>query len=302
VIRGVSLKDIQESWNDGDHTHGRWTIVNLDGTPLETFDEITLGEENATALAGDFDGDGSDEAVIFVAGRWFVDLNGNGRWDAGDLWIRLGTQLDRPVVGDWDGDGKDDIGIFGRQWQRDPQRIKRDPGLPDPDNKRRREVDSRALAASRDDRGEDRPRLLRRGNDGSLRADAVDHVFQYGHQVDTPIAGDWNGDGIDQIAVFRGGKWLLDVDGDGRWTELDDRADFGRSGDEPIVGDFNGDEIDEIGIVRGDVWIIDTDGDRRITGNDLRIVVPRQSDDSQPVVGDFDGDGKDEPGYYDEAA
>ena len=153
-----------------------------------------------------------------------------------------------------------------------------------------------------EDRGEDHPRLLRLGNDGSLRADAVDHVFQYGEQVDTPIVGDWNGDGIDQIAVFRGGKWLLDADGDGRWTAADERADFGRSGDEPIVGDFNGDEIDEIGIVRGDVWIIDTDGDRRITGNDLRIVVPRESDDSQPVVGDFDGDGKDEPGYYDEAA
>ena len=49
-------------------------------------------------------------------------------------------QLDRPVVGDWDGDGKDDVGIFGRQWQRDPQRIKRDLGLSDPANKRRRQA------------------------------------------------------------------------------------------------------------------------------------------------------------------
>jgi serine-aspartate repeat-containing protein C/D/E len=143
---------------------------------------------------------------------------------------------------------------------------------------------------------------LRRGNQGSLRADAVDHVFQYGEEVDIPIAGDWNGDGIDQIAVFRGGTWMLDVDGDGRWTNDDQLARFGRVGDEPIVGDFNGDEIDEIGVVRGDVWIIDSDGDRRITGNDLRIVVPREDSNSQPIVGDFDHDGKDEPGYYDEAA
>jgi hypothetical protein len=95
---------------------------------------------------------------------------------------------------------------------------------------------------------------------------------------------------------------LLDVDGDGRWTDHDKKVKFGQVGDQPVVGDFNGDEIDEIGIVRGDTWIIDTDGDRRITGNDLQIRVPRQSGDSQPIVGDFDGDGKDEPGYYDEAA
>lgn len=302
AIRNVSAKSMQSNWSDDDHSRGRWTILDRQGRPLELSDRITLGEAGATALAGDFDGDGRDEAVLYVAGQWFVDLNGNGRWDAGDLWIRLGTQLDRPVVGDWDGDGKDDVGIFGREWQRDSQRIHRDPGLPDPGNRRRRDFDSAPLAASRDDDGEDRLRLLRRGNEGSLRADAVDHVFQYGEQVDTPIAGDWNGDGIHQIAVFRGGQWLLDVDGDGRWTELDDHADFGRSGDQPVVGDFNGDGIDEIGIVRGDVWIIDSDGDRRITGNDLRIVVPRPGNDSQPVVGDFDGDGKDEPGYYDEAA
>lgn len=302
VVRGISIKDMREHWSGEELRGGRWTFANNDGTEIESASRITLGDPEGIALAGDFDGDGSDEAVIYVAGQWFVDLNGNGRWDAGDLWIRLGNLLDRPVVGDWDGDGKDDIGIFGRQWQRDPQRIKRDPGLPDPENKRRREIDSRALAALRELQDADQRRLLRRGNDGSLRADAVDHVFQYGEQVDTPVSGDWNGDGIDQIAVFREGKWLLDADGDGRWTQADDRADFGQLGDEPVVGDFNGDEIDEIGVVRGNVWIIDTDGDRRITGNDLRIVVPRESDDSQPVVGDFDGDGKDEPGYYDDEA
>ena len=115
------------------------------------------------------------------------------------------------------------------------------------------------------------------------------------------MVGDWNGDGIDQIAVFRDGKWLLDSDGDGRWTDRDQKVEYGQPGDQPIVGDFNGDEIDEIGVVRGNVWIIDSDGDQRITGNDKQIVLPRPAPDSQPVVGDFDGDGIDEPGYYDEA-
>ncbi|MGB7347302.1 MAG: SdrD B-like domain-containing protein [Pirellulaceae bacterium] len=302
LINGVSAKSMQQNWDSGDHVTGRWTLMTVDGKRIDASKSMTLGEKDATALTGDFDGDGSDEAAIYAGGQWFVDLNGNGVWDAGDLWIRMGTALDRPVVGDWDGDGKDDIAIFGRQWQRDPQRIKRDPGLPDPDNKRRRTVDSRALAARGEDRGEDSERLLRRGNEGDLRADAVDHVFKYGEQVDTPIAGDWNGDGIDQIAVFRSGVWLLDSDGDGRWTSKDTKTTYGNPGDEPIVGDFNGDGIDEIGVIRGDMWIIDTDGDRKITGNDLQFRVPRANGESQPIAGDWDGDGKDDPGYYDEAA
>jgi serine-aspartate repeat-containing protein C/D/E len=306
IIRGVSSRSHSQAWVAGVHTGGRWTIQGINnGQDSETVhpSDFDLGGENAFALSGDFDGDGSDEPVIFVAGQWFVDLNGNGFWDPGDLWIELGTELDRPVVGDWDGDGKDDVGIFGRQWQRDPQRIKGDLGLSDPANKRRRmamraeNVNGDPAATETDPR-----RFLQRGDSGKLRADIVDHVFKYGEQVDTPMVGDWNGDGIDQIAVFRAGKWLLDSDGDGRWTNRDQRAEYGQPGDQPIVGDFNGDEIDEIGVVRGDVWIIDTDGDQRITGNDQEIVVPRPSPDSQPVVGDFDGDGIDEPGYYDEAA
>ena len=300
IVKAAAAK-ANIDWVEGDYNRGTWRTVNSDGE-LTIQEDMMLGAKDATAVSGDFNGDGIDEVGLYLEGHWLVDLNSNGRWDQGDLWISLGTYMDRPVVGDWDGDGKDDVGIFGRQWQRDPQKIKRDPGLPDPANKRRREVDNRDLVSHREDRGEDRKRLLKRGDQRNLRADAVDHVFQYGEHVDTPIAGDWNGDGIDQIGVFRGGLWLLDVDGDGRWTKHDRSAEFGRPGDEPVVGDFNGDEIDDIAIVRGDTWIIDSDGDGRITGNDKQIEIPRTSEDSQPIAGDWDGDGKDEPGYYDEAA
>ncbi|WP_404311173.1 SdrD B-like domain-containing protein [Neorhodopirellula lusitana] len=290
-----------------DLSNGRWQIMPSGGDTLrsvslrqdsEIESSIQLGHRDATALTGDFDGDGKDEAVLFIAGQWFVDLNGDGRWDAGDLWVRMGTELDRPVVGDWDGDGKDDVGIFGRRWHNDAARIRRDPGLPDPANKRRRNLNRKDLVHQEHTEQEKQQRMLLRGQDGELLADAVDHVFQYGEQVDTPIAGDWNGDGIDQIGVFRSGQWLLDEDGDGRWTKNDQPQTFGRAGDEPIVGDFDGDGIDEIGVVRGDLWIIDTDGDRKITGNDRQIRVPRPAGDSQPIVGDFDGNDLDDPGYY----
>ncbi|WP_449224078.1 MSCRAMM family protein [Aporhodopirellula rubra] len=291
-----------------DLSKGRWQIMASGTQALSAStrslssqnddQSIKLGHADATALTGDFDGDGVDEAVLFINGQWFVDLNGDGQWDAGDLWVRLGTELDRPVVGDWDGDGKDDVGIFGRRWQNDAKRIRQDPGLPDPANQRRRQLRREDLVHRDLTEEEKQQRLLMRGEDGEWLADAVDHVFQYGEQVDTPLAGDWNGDGIDQIGVFRSGQWMLDEDGDGRWTSKDRPKNFGMPGDEPIVGDFNGDGIDEIGVVRGDLWIIDTDGDHRITGNDKQIRVPRPAGDSQPIAGDFNGDDIDDPGYY----
>ena len=298
TTRKASAPDFRINFTEGAKTGGRWTLFDQTGKPIELGYEITLGESEATPLAGDFNGDGVDEVAIFLGGEWFVDLNGNGKWDAGDMWLRLGTLLDRPVVGDWDGDGKDDIGIFGPQWQRDPEAIVRELGLPDPDNQRRRKA---VQPVSNRKPLLDKPRYLRRGDDGPLRADAIDHVFRYGEQPDTPLSGDWNGDGIDSVAVFRSGEWMLDADGDGRWVETDEKIPFGEAGDEPIVGDWNGDGIDDLGVIRGDVWIIDSDGDRRLTGNDKQVRIEKPSDDAKPIVGDWDGDGKDELGWYRQA-
>ncbi|TWU05881.1 MSCRAMM family protein [Stieleria varia] len=301
LVASVSARTVHRNGTEGDYAKGRWQLMTLEGQILQKSRGVTLGDSRAVALVGNFDGEAGDEVAIYVAGRWYVDLNGNGVWDAGDLWIKLGTDMDRPVVGDWDGDGKDDIGIFGRQWERDEFRVRQDAGLPDPANARRRRPNYHNRFVSAETRMEGRERLLVRGEDLQLRADAVDHVFQFGEEVDTPISGDWNGTGIDQIAVFRGGTWMLDSDGDGRHAKDEATFEFGEPGDQPVVGDFNGDGIDEVAVVRGDEWIIDIDGDHKLTGNDKRIKLKRMSADSQPIAGDWDGDGKDEPGYYDKA-
>lgn len=301
IVRNASARTVHRNWDEGENTDGEWRLMTLDGEVVRQSETMTLGHEDAVALVGDFDGDGDDEAAVYVAGKWFVDLNGNGVWDSGDLWILLGTEADRPVVGDWDGDGKDDIGIFGRQWERDPIRIRKDAGLPDPGNELRRKLDNRDYLVAADDIDEKRGRTLRVGSEGALRTDAVDHVFRFGEDVDTPVAGDWNGDGIDQIGIFRSGTWVLDVEGDGRRKPGEEQFEFGQPGDQPVVGDFDGDGIDEVAVVRGDEWIIDIDGDHKLTSADKRIKLTRPSEDSQPIAGDWDGDGQDEPGYYKKA-
>lgn len=295
TYKQVAQREFEDNFVPGSKRSGTWLLVDREGNRVNAGLAISLGDDDAVPLVGDFNGDGIDQVAIFVAGQWFVDLNGNGVWDEGDLWLRLGTELDRPVVGDWDGDGKADIAIFGRQWERDPEAIVQDPGLPSPANKRRREF---VQTASTRKVELDQNRELRKGVRGQIRTDAIDHVFRYGEQPDTPISGDWNGDGIDSVAIFRAGEWTLNASGDGRLTAQDDKASFGQTGDIPIVGDWNGDGITNLGVVRGDVWIIDSDGDRRITGNDLQIAIPKPNADAVPIVGDWDGDGTDEFGWY----
>lgn len=295
AYKQVSQRGFEDNFVPGSKRSGKWLLVDREGNRVDAGVAISLGDDDAIPLVGDFNGDGIDQVAIYVAGQWFVDLNGNGVWDEGDLWLRLGNRLDRPVVGDWDGDGKADIAIFGHQWQRDPEAIVQDPGLPSPANKRRREFVQTASSRKIDLK---QNRELRNGMRGPIRVDAIDHVFRYGEQPDTPLAGDWNGDGIDSVAVFRAGQWTLNARGDGRLTANDETVSFGQAGDVPIAGDWNGDGTTNLGVVRGDVWIIDSDGDRRITGNDLQITIPKPHPEAVPIVGDWDGDGTDEFGWY----
>ena len=145
-FKQAAMERLQENWQGDEHSQGSWRLLTIEGELREESEAMNLGAEDAVALVGDFDGDGDDEAAIFVAGHWYVDLNGDGVWDAGDLWILLGNEMDRPVVGDWDGDGKDDIGIYGRKWEQDLYRVKLDAGLPDPSNRSRRYLETKKNA------------------------------------------------------------------------------------------------------------------------------------------------------------
>ncbi|MDX1948357.1 MAG: SdrD B-like domain-containing protein [Pirellulaceae bacterium] len=284
-------------WRADRLRQGIWTIHSAEddvatrGVPQP---HLVFGIPDSIPVTGDWNGDGKTEIGIFYKGEWFLDLNGNGQWDQGDLWAKLGTEADRPVTGDWDGDGKDDIGIFGPEWPGDPRHLEHEPGLPDADNTR---VINRAKnPPPNPEQATDGERLLRLTATGKERADLIDHVFQFGGPADIPIAGDWNGDGIRSVGVFRNGKWHFDLDGDGRWSSGDQVAHFGQAGDLPVVGDFDGDGVEEIGIYRAGRWIIDSNGNRQIDAGDREIEMGSAAD--KPIVGDWNGDGTDEPGTY----
>jgi hypothetical protein len=87
----------------------------FDGCSVDECD--TFGDVSELPVVGDWNGTGTEEIGLFLPskGQWFLDLNGNGKWDGcrRDKCLgRFGSRGDLPVVGDWDGTGKVRIGVF----------------------------------------------------------------------------------------------------------------------------------------------------------------------------------------------
>ncbi len=283
------------AWENGQLDQAEWTLLQDDLTKGRR-QRFAFGNAEGIPVVGDWNGDGVSEIGVFVDGYWYLDLNGNGYWDRGDLWARLGTEDDLPVTGDWDGDGKTDIGIYGPAWPRDPHAIAQEPGLPDADNYPTPIAGKAKNVPPTQEDATSGGRLLRRTAAGRSRADLIDHVFLYGTPGDAPIAGDWNGDGIRTIGVYRDGVWTLDTNGDGRADDQDETYFFGAAGDLPVVGDWDGDGIDDLGVYRAGRWLVDTNANRELDAKDTAFELGEAG--QIPIAGDWDGDGADEPAVY----
>ena len=59
-----------------------------------------------------------------------------------------------------------------------------------------------------------------------------------------------DGDGVEEIGIFRNGVWVIDTNGNRQLDEGDRRFEFGKAGDLPVVGDWDGDGKDDVGLYR----------------------------------------------------
>ncbi len=111
----------------------------------------------------------------------------------------------------------------------------------------------------------------------------ADNSFFYGQAGDRPIAGDWNGDGIDTVGIFRNGTFFLKNSNTPGFADLS--FAYGSAGDIPLAGDWNGDGVDTIGVYRNGTFFLRNAN----SAGSPDIVVNYGNPNDLPIVGDWDG-------------
>lgn len=127
--------------------------------------------------------------------------------------------------------------------------------------------------------------------DNDFMFDPSKEVLGWGSPGDTPIRGDWNGDGFQDFGVYSGGLWFIDSNGDGAFDPATDVKGWGDPGWIPVVGDWNGDRITDLGAVDPATmtWFRDLNGDFQFDPG--AEISSWGSPGDTPMPGDWNSDG-----------
>jgi hypothetical protein len=209
----------------------RQTFIDYDynSQPEKVF---AFGAPGDIELAGDVNGDGITDIVLFRDGLWYADVDQDGH---ADLGFAFGMAGDRPLLADVDGDGTADLIVFrSGTWYVSTQRN----GVADRIYHFGASGDVPLAADFNGDGMAD----LAVYRDGlwfvDTNRDAIADVGAAfgGGPSDIPVVVDYDGDGRADLGVFRDGTWYFSGTQDGKVSAI---AFYGTSGDRPLGGFFN---------------------------------------------------------------
>jgi len=197
----------------GVFVRGRWHLKRADGGPDIVFD---FGNSTDRPIVGDWNGNGVDTPGVFRNGEWFL-RNSNSTGPANfSFWF--GDPGDVPFTGDWNGDRISKPGLHRRSDGRILLRNSNSTGVHDIAFFFGNPGDI-ALAGDFDGNGRDTVSLYRPseqrfyiinrlGSNGGGLGHA-DYSYLFGNPGDTPLVGDFDGNGVDSPAVYRDGAFFL---------------------------------------------------------------------------------------------
>lgn len=205
---------------------------------------IVFGEKGDLPVAGDWDANGVTDVGVMRATGEFL-LRLNENSTEAMLFDATPGHL--PLAGDFDGDGFDTIGIYTTTFD--------EPFF-----------------------------LLTNFHAGDNPIAKPEITFFLGKQGDLPIAGDWDGDGIDTVGVYRPSTSEFFLVNDFKGGAVTTFV-FGVKGDLPIAGDWNGDGIDGVGVYRKSDGTMHLTEDLGVTELSFRFA----EEGDLPVAGNWDG-------------
>jgi hypothetical protein len=126
-------------------------------------------------------------------------------------------------------------------------------------------------------------------------AEGGDYTFMFGHSRGYPVAGDFNGDLRDDVAVYRNGTWEIHLTGGGTLPTITGFGTGTWPATVPIAGDWDGDGVDGIGLVKAGQWTFRPTATTDSTNDSTRAYGPTSG--AYPVVGAWDNPSTDRPGY-----
>ena len=226
----------------------------------QTFTLKQAGVSSLGEVSVDFDGDGRADLVFYRDGLWGV-LKSTQQYSLGSArffsWGGAGLQ---PIMADFDGDNKADIAYIV------------------PPANGQSAVYSILKSSANYDFGQ-----------------ALFVPAGFPSLGDTPVIGDFDGDGKDDPGIWRAstGVWIIPRSSSNYATFI--FSQWGQSGDIPVTADFDGDGKADIGFYRNGLWGVLKSSQGYSLGSAQFFSWGGAG--LQPIVGDFDGDGKADIAY-----
>ncbi len=171
-----------------------------------------FGNPGDFPFMGDWDGDGVATPGLYRQSDGFVYIKDDNTQGNADLEFFFGNPGDVPLIGDFNGDGRDTVSIW-------------------------RPSEARVFV------------INALGQDGQGLGGA-DFDFYFGNPGDTPFIGDFDGDGIDTIGLYRESTGFVYFTNALATGNADLEFFFGDPGDQILAGDWDSDGDDTVAVFR----------------------------------------------------